>query len=110
MLRAEFNGEQAPDLVARRTTIQFSGGVYRVRFGVETADEGTYEIAQANSIKTLLLFGTAGTNRGKTIPCLFQQVGDRLRVCYGIDGIQPLDFTTKTGQNRYLATYRRIHR
>jgi uncharacterized protein (TIGR03067 family) len=109
LLRAQLSGEEAPDLMVKRTTMQFSGGFYRVKFGAETTDAGTYEITQNNAMRSLTLFSTSGTNRGRTIPCVFQQVGNRLRVCCGLDGIQPPDFTTKAGQHRYLAMYRRIH-
>lgn len=107
MVRAEFAGDKAPDLVAQRTTLEFSGANYRVRFDGAITDEGRFEIGQTTPDKTLKLYGISGLNSGRTIRCIFQQVGDRLRVCFGLDGIQPADFTTAPGQNRYLATYRR---
>lgn len=107
MVRAEFAGDKAPDLVAQRTTLVFSGDNYRVRFDGEITDEGRFDIDQSTPDKTLKLYGISGLNSGRTIRCIFQQVGDRLRVCFGLDGIQPPDFTTAPGQNRYLATYRR---
>jgi uncharacterized protein (TIGR03067 family) len=107
MVRAEFAGEQAPEMVTQRTVLHFSRNKYHVRFDTEITDEGSFEVNQSGSLGTLLLCGTSGHNRGRAIRCIFQQVGDRLRVCYGLDGIQPLAFTTVPGQNRYLATYRR---
>jgi uncharacterized protein (TIGR03067 family) len=107
MIRAEFAGDKAPDLVARRTTLVFSGGNYQVRFDGEMTDEGLFEIDQITPHKTLTLYGRSGPNSGRTIRCIFQHVGDRLRVCFGLDGTQPADFTTAPGQDRYLATYRR---
>lgn len=107
MIRAEYAGEEAPETVASRTTVEFSEKGYRVRFSGQIVDEGTFEMNAADPAKRLVLVGTSGTNEGRTIRGIYQLVGDRLRVCYGIDGIQPLDFTTRPGQNRYLATYRR---
>lgn len=110
MIRAEFSGAQVPELVAQRTTIQFCDGAYRVRFGHEIVDEGSFEIGPCEPHKSFLLFGTSGPNNGRTISCIFQRVGNRLRVCYGLDGFRPTEFTTVAGQNRYLATYRRAAR
>lgn len=107
MVRAEHDGEQAPELVAQRTVLEFNRETYLVRFDGAVVDEGRVEINPSSPLTTLLLFGTSGPNHGRTLRCIFQQVGDRLRICYGLDGIQPSEFTTRAGQNRYLATYRR---
>lgn len=107
MVRAEFAGVQAPELVAKRTTIEFSHGIYCVRFDGEIVDQGTFRIGLAEPYRSLQLFGTSGQNEGRIISCIFQHVGDRLRVCYGLDSFQPTEFTTIAGENRYLATYRR---
>ena len=107
MVRAEYAGEQAPDLVARRTVLEFTHETYLVRFDGAIVDQGRAEMNRFGSITTLLLSGISGPNQGRTLVCIYQQVGDRLRICYGLDGIQPSEFTTKSGQNRYLATYQR---
>ena len=107
MVRAEHDGDQAPDLVAQRTVLEFTRDTYLVRFDGAIVDQGRAEMNQSSPLTTLLLFGTSGPNQGRTLSCIYQQVGDRLRICYGLDGIQPSEFTTKSGQNRYLATYQR---
>lgn len=107
MLRAEHDGEQAPDMVVQRTTLEFFQGSYRVCFDGEPVDQGEFEVSLSDPAKTLVLRGTSGPNSARTIRCIYQQVGDRLRVCFGLDGIPPTDFTTTGGQKRYLATYRR---
>lgn len=107
MVRAENCGEAAPDLVAERTTFELSGGKYRVRFNGDVVDAGSFELGGTVTESTFLLRGTAGPNAGRTIPCVFQLRGDRLRVCFGMNGIAPTDFTTDAGNQRYLATYRR---
>jgi uncharacterized protein (TIGR03067 family) len=108
MTRAELGGEQAPELLAQRTIIEFSKGVYRVRFDEQIVDQGTFKTSPAEPYESLQLFGTSGPNDGRTISCIYQLVGERLRVCYGMDGCWPTEFTTIAGQNRYLATYRRV--
>lgn len=102
MIRAESNGEPSGDLVALRVELELATDTYCVRFAGKVADRGLF----SSTNDTLTLRGTEGPNAGRTIPCLFQLVGDRLRVCYGLDGTLPAAFTT-AGTANYLATYRR---
>lgn len=108
MIRAESGGESAPELVVQRTELELRAGEYLVRFDGRTMDRGTFESGAGSDPKTLLLRGLAGPNAGRTIPCIYQLVGDRLRVCYGLDGREPAAFVTRGGEARYLATYRRL--
>ena len=105
MVRAEFNGEAAPEIVVQNTTLELAAGEYRVRFRGDVMDQGRFE--PATTATTLLLRGTTGPNSGRSIPCLYQINGDRLRICYGLDGSQPNAFKTTAGEARYMATYRR---
>jgi len=41
------------------------------------------------------------------ISAIYQLMGDRLRICYALDGTAPLDFKTAPNSRRYLVTYRR---
>jgi uncharacterized protein (TIGR03067 family) len=107
MVRAELAGEAAPDEMVQHTALELTAGEYRVRYGGEVVDQGTYEIGGALGVKTMLLRGLVGQNAGRTIPCVWQLMGDRLRVCYGLNGVAPTEFTTATGDERYLAVYRR---
>lgn len=108
MIRAQHDGEAAPDLVAQRTAIELRGGRYTVFFDNQIADEGSFEIAGDADSPELVLRGESGPNAGRTIPCIYQVVGERLRICYGLAGVRPADFTTAPDQQRYLATYRRL--
>lgn len=108
MIRAEHDGNEAPELVVHRTVLRLVAGIYSVDFHGKTTDKGTYELQSEAGAKSLVLHGKSGPNSDRTIRCIFQQVRDRLRVCYGLDGIEPQDFTTRPGQNRYLATYCRV--
>lgn len=103
MIKAELAGEPAPDLLALRVELELTGATYTVRFAGQVADRGTY----VRDGQTLTLTGVEGPNQGRTIPCLLQQRGDLLRVCYGLDGTAPTGFATKPGVQHYLATYRR---
>ena len=101
MVRAELAGADAPDMLALR--VELTADTYVVRFASKVADRGAYAIA-AN---VLTLTGAEGPNKGRTIPCIYQLTGDRLRVCYGLDGTAPTVFATAPGTEHYLATYRR---
>jgi uncharacterized protein (TIGR03067 family) len=103
MIRAEHGGADAPDLLALRVELELTADTYVVRFAGKVADRGNYTLAAS----ALTLTGTEGPNQGRTIPCIFQLVGDRLRVCYGLDGTAPTAFATTAGSPHYLATYRR---
>lgn len=103
MIRAELAGENAPDMLALRVELELTPGAYVVRFAGQVADRGTYVLDG----QALTLTGTQGPNQGRVIPCILQLAGDRLRVCYGLDGTAPTAFATKAGVQHYLATYRR---
>jgi uncharacterized protein (TIGR03067 family) len=107
LVKAELDGEAAPELLELKIVMELGEGDYVVRFGGEVSDRGTFELGDTRELKTLILHGMKGPNAGRTIPCIYQQAGDRLRVCYGLSGETPTEFRTAGGQKRYLATYRR---
>lgn len=110
MVRAEMQGEEAPELVTAKTELEFAAGRYVVRYAGEPTDRGAYEPGAALGTRTLLLRGAEGANAGRTIPCIYQLAGNRLRICFGLDRVAPTEFSAKAGEERYLATYRRrIH-
>ncbi len=108
LLRAEQAGEAAPELVVRRTTLSLVAGKYAIWFAGEEMDSGTFETGGLAGALTLLLRGLRGPNAGRTIPCIYQLRGDRLRICYGFNGTAPTDFATAANDQRYLATYQRV--
>jgi uncharacterized protein (TIGR03067 family) len=107
MIRAELSGEAAPDMVVQKTMVSLAAGAYEVHFAGEIVDRGSYAFDDTVAPPTLVLRGAAGPNAGRTIPCLFQLKGDRLRVCYGLNGALPSAMSTRAGQPQYLAVYRR---
>ena len=107
MVRAENGGEPSSDLLALRVELHLTAATYHVHFAGELADQGTYSRAPSDTHAALILLGAKGPNAGRTIPCIYQLVGDRLRVCYGLDGTTPTAFATTAGSPHYLATYRR---
>lgn len=87
-----------------RMEIELTGGEYAVRFGGVTADQGTYTIEAGGR---LTLAGLIGPNAGKTIPGIYKFAGNTLSICYGLGGARPKKFTTRGGEQLYLANYTR---
>jgi uncharacterized protein (TIGR03067 family) len=107
LLRAELAGEAAPSIVSAKTELRLTADTYEVWFEGRIVDRGRYEADDTAPVRTLVLHGLHGTNAGRMIPCLYQLAGDRLRVCYGLDGVTPDAMITRAGDQRYLATYAR---
>lgn len=110
MIRAELDGEDAPEIVTQKTLLSLKGGNYSVSFDGQVMDRGTYEVGGTLEGRTIILKGESGPNAGRTIPGIYQLVGDRLRVCYGLDCVAPTGYETNAGDQRYLAFYRRAER
>lgn len=106
-IRAEHEGQLAPDMALAKMKMTFANGKYCLRFGRDPSDEGSYEISSAEAESILTLRGTKGVNAGRTIPAIFQLRGDRLRVCYGMNGACPKEFNAGLNSARYLVTYKR---
>jgi uncharacterized protein (TIGR03067 family) len=51
--------------------------------------------------------GTAGPNKGKTIPAIYEVTADTLKVCYALEGPRPDAFRTGPGDKRLLVSYKR---
>jgi uncharacterized protein (TIGR03067 family) len=106
-IRAERDGETAPEMALEPMRLVFQDGAYAFRFGEVNSDEGTFTWETAADYFVLTLRGIQGVNAGRTIPGLAQLRGDRLRVCFGLDGSVPTHFQTSRESARYLVTYRR---
>ena len=107
IVKAELAGEEMPPFVAGKIEFELGANTYVVRFAGDVSDRGTYAVSPESQPKAIRLTGLEGANAGRCIPAIYQLVGDRLRVCYGLDGIRPGAFATAPGQNLFLATYRR---
>lgn len=102
-VRAELDGEAAPALALERMKLVFQGDAYTVSFAGAVHDSGTF----IHTAETITLTATRGANDGRVVPAIYQLVGNRLRVCYSLDGVLPADFATAPSSQRYLVTYRR---
>jgi uncharacterized protein (TIGR03067 family) len=105
--KAELSGEFAPELALERMELALLNGTYTVFFGGKESDHGKYALGSTAEHQTITLLGLRGANAGRTIPAIYQHVGDRLRICYGLSGVLPEQFATSKSSSLYLVTYRR---
>ena len=105
--KAELGGECAPDLALAKLQLVLRAGTYAVYFGHEITDEGTYTLGSSDEFSTLTLVSVRGANAGRTIPSIYQLKGERLRICFGMEGTSPLAFASAAGSKCYLVSYRR---
>jgi uncharacterized protein (TIGR03067 family) len=82
-------------------------GTYAVHFGQEISDTGSYSLHLEADVHTITLVSKRGANKGRTIPSIYQLAGDRLRICFGLDGCLPASFAAPVGTRFYLVSYRR---
>jgi len=106
-LRAELDGELAPKEALDAMRLILSEDHYRVKFGGDVSDQGTFTATQEDHIWALTLLGRKGVNAGRTILAIAQLRGDRIRICFGLQGNRPADFTAAPNSGCYLVTYRR---
>lgn len=106
-LRAELDGELAPKEALDAMQLVLSEGNYRVKFGREVSDQGTFIATATENLWELTLTGKKGVNAGRVIPAIAQMRGDRIRICFGLNGQRPADFTGGPNSGCYLVNYRR---
>ena len=107
IVRAVLEGEEAPSLATEQIEVRLQVDRYEVRFGGSTSDRGHLRVTASSENTYIELTGVEGPNAGRVIPALFQYKGDRLRICYGLDGILPTDFSAAADSRRYLVFYKR---
>jgi uncharacterized protein (TIGR03067 family) len=108
VVSAELGGQPMPSDAAAKVELEFTSTHYTVNFGGEATDHGTYELNKAAEPFGIAMTGIKGVNEGRTIPGILQIHGNRLRMCFALEGTKaPNEFRAPAGTMRYLATYRR---
>jgi len=108
MIRGELAGESAPAMVTQLTAFEFAAGAYRVRFGCELVEYGDYELGSSSAGSEMTLRCENGLRAGRTIPCLYQLTGHRLKICFGLDGRMPSGFTYGMPSANYIVMLERL--
>ena len=106
-LRAELDGELAPKEALDAMRLILNEDHYRVKFGRDVSDQGAFSATQESPGWQLTLIGKKGVNAGRTLPAIAQLRGDRLRICFGLNGQRPSEFTGAPNSGCYLVNYRR---
>jgi uncharacterized protein (TIGR03067 family) len=107
-LNAELDGQQAPAMALAKMELRIVAERYQMTFGGSVADAGDLVVQPEGEQLTLELRATSGENCGRIVPAIAQLRGDRLRICFGMDGTRPTAFATHLGSARYLVSYRRV--
>ena len=108
-IKAELGGKPMPDAVLKTIRLKLADGIYDVLAAGEP-DKGTYEVDAAAAPKSMVIKGTKGPNKGRSIPAIYERAGETLRICYDLSlaGAQrPKDFQSPAGTRLYLVTYQR---
>ena len=99
---AELGGKKLPDQGLEGTKLVLKSGHYQLQI-----DEGTYKIIPGTPA-AMDIVGTNGPNKGKTLLAVYELKGDRLEICYDLEGkTRPTEFKTTTGTKQFLASYER---
>lgn len=74
-------------------------------------DHGTVKYDSAANPPATEITGTEGPNAGRTLLAIYQLDGDKLTICYDLQGTaRPVGFKAEAGSQHFLVTYRRMKR
>jgi uncharacterized protein (TIGR03067 family) len=107
---AEFGGRSWPDEQLKTTKLVIADGKYTVTVSGQD-DKGTLKVDPTAKPATMDIVGTEGPNKGRTIPAIYELSGDKLKICYALDGKErPGAFESKMGTRLFLVEYKREKR
>lgn len=107
MIKAQLGGKELAPEVVKALKLSLTGDKYVAT--AESKDEGTVKYLPDTSPPAMVITGTAGPNKGKTFPAIYEFHGDTLKICYDLSGkARPTEFKSKPGTQLFLATYQRI--
>jgi|ERR1051325_8387159 uncharacterized protein (TIGR03067 family) len=107
LVKGEVGGQAMSEATVKTISMKLGDGKYHVLVA-GAPDIGTYEIDSAAKPKGMVIKGTEGPNKGRTIPAIYEVEGKTLRICYDLSGAKrPAEFKSLPGTRLYLATYQR---
>jgi uncharacterized protein (TIGR03067 family) len=105
---ATMNGVVLPAECLHDTRVLFTGEKY-LATAKGIRDYGTCQEDATTKPATVTIVGVEGPNAGRTLLSIYQVEGDRLTVCYDLQGVAfPTEFKAEVGSGHYLVTYRRL--
>ena len=106
-VQAQLGGQPLPDTVLKTIRLKLGEGTYDVSVG-GAPDQGTFEVDASTTPKRMVIRGTVGPNKDRTIPAIYEIESDTLRICYDLSGAQhPAEFNSPAGTKLYLVSYAR---
>lgn len=105
----ELDGVAAkPDQIKTRTL--FCGAdVFIIRKGTELLQLGVHKLDPSKKPKTIDATVSKGLYQGETMLGIYEIEGDRLKVCFDIEGQKrPSEFKTAPREGRFLAIYKKV--
>jgi uncharacterized protein (TIGR03067 family) len=83
---AEFAGQKWPDGMAKALQLVIDQDKYLVKDG-EATDRGTVKFESSRKVKSMVINGNDGPNKGKTFLAIYELSGDTLTICYDLKGL-----------------------
>jgi uncharacterized protein (TIGR03067 family) len=106
-VKAELGGQPMDEAVLKTISLKLGDGTYEVHVG-DRPDRGTFKVDASAAPKSMDVTGTAGPNKGRTFPAIYELTEGTLRICYDLSGVKrPTEFKSTTGTRLYLVTYQR---
>jgi uncharacterized protein (TIGR03067 family) len=104
----EEQGTKAPDDVVKKMRLVFQDSKLVLK-GMDDGDhEASYTIDPSKKPATLDLVPADGTEKGKTLRCIYAVEGDELKLCSAPpDGDRPKEFTAAKGSQSVLLVLKR---
>jgi uncharacterized protein (TIGR03067 family) len=107
---AQFGGRNWPDEQLKATKLVITDGKYTVTVSGQD-DTGTLKVDGNAKPATMDIVGTDGPNKGRNFPAIYELSGDKLKICYALDGKErPCTFESKMGTRLFLVEYKREKR
>jgi uncharacterized protein (TIGR03067 family) len=74
----------------------------------DTNNKGVYKVDPTKTPMTLDIICKEGTDKGKTLPAIFEVTGDTMKVCLNIKGKdRPKEFASKPDSGNVLESWKR---
>jgi uncharacterized protein (TIGR03067 family) len=103
----EIGGKPVESEEMKALVVKIEGDRYEVTTK-DGMDAGTVKVDETQKPKTMDATDTEGDDVGKVIRAIYELMGDKLRVCYALDGsARPTEFATREGSPWLLVTYQR---
>jgi uncharacterized protein (TIGR03067 family) len=97
---AKMGAQDFPEETLKSLSLHVSGNNYTVRMG-EIVDQGTIKLDDDQSPRAMDITGTAGPNKGKTYPAIYEIKGLAEKG-------RPRDFKALPERSHFIVVYQRV--